>query len=220
MLAIHRKKLDMFLRIRDFFKSNAADFPAETVGSEQFAALLVLVARIERLSAETFSAMGKVGQAVNIKSDARKQLNDLLLDISAIAASMAYDINGLERKFRMPRNRGVPGLIAAGRAFAADAVAYQAEFVRCGLGQDFINELTAATDRLETALNQTGDHTQERIGKNASLEPLFREAMVKVKRLQPIVRMKYRQDAAKLSAWIYASHLERDLRAERPKVAA
>ena len=120
----------------------------------------------------------------------------------------------------MPRSRSVQNLILAGRAFAADAVEYKADFIRYGLDLKFIENLTTATDALEAAYSETDESTQERVGTNAALVPLFKDGMIKVNRLQPIVRMKYRNDAANFSAWIYASHLEREPRpAPSPPVA-
>lgn len=208
------RKSDMFLRVRDFFNQNSADFPAGSIGAVLFAALLAIIAQIETLNAETVSAKSDVDQSIDIKGDAKDLVKDLLEDISDMAYSMAYEIIGLEEKFRIPPGLGVPNLIALARAFAADAVEYEAQFIANGLPATFIADLTAATDALEQAYIETDTDTQERIGKIAALVPLFKDGIITVNRLDPIVKMKYRGDAAKLSAWIYASHIER---APKPK---
>jgi hypothetical protein len=215
-----RRKFEMFLRVRDFFNARKADFPAESVGGGLFAALLLIIQRLEQLSADKFSVIGDVAQAIDIKGDAKDLLNDLLQDNADMATTMAYEFNGFEHKFRMPRNKGVPSLIAAGRAFAADAAQYRADFVRYGLEPDFIGALTAATDALEAAYSDTDDSTQERVGTNAALAPLFKDGTEKIKRLDPIIKIKYRNDAANLSAWIYASHVAREPQpAQKPEPA-
>ena len=215
-----RRKFEMFLRVRDFYNARVNEFPAATVGGQLFTALMAIISQIEQLSADAFSATGEVAQNIDVKGDAKDLVRDLLQDISDMTATMTYEINGLEDKFRMPRNKSVPSLIAAGRAFAADAAEYEADFIRYGLSSDFIEQLTTATDSLDVAHRETGDSTQNRIGKNAALVPLFKDGMIKVDRLEPIVRMKYRSNAATLSAWIYASHLEREPRPEKPEPVA
>jgi hypothetical protein len=200
----------MFMKVRDFFNTRKADFPAESVGGQLFAALWAIVEQLRQLNADKISVVGDVAQAIDVKGDAKDLLKTLLEDINDMAATLAYEFNGLEDKFRIPHNKSVPSLIAAGRAFAADAAQYKDDFIRYGLERNFIENLTGATDALEAAYSDTDDSTQERVGTNAALVPLFKDGTEKVKRLDPIVKIKYRSDAANLSAWIYASHLERE----------
>lgn len=122
---------------------------------------------------------------------------------------MAYVINGLEELFRMPRNLNDQNLIAAGRAFAADAAAYVATFKEYGLPADFIAQLTAATDAFEASVSTTDTAEQSRIGSTASFAPHIKEGMIVVRRLDPIVKMKYGNDAAAMAAWTFAKHVER-----------
>ena len=207
----------MFLNVRDFYNARKADFPSETTGGELFAALLTIIEQIEALSAATLSITGGVARMIDVKGDAKALFVNLLKDISGISGAMTFEFNGLEHRFRTPRNRSVPNLIAAGRAFASDAVEFKDDFVRYGLKADFISELAAATDTLEAAYSDLNDRIQERIGKNAAFAPLLRDGMEMVTRLQPIVKMKYRTDAENLSAWIYASHVEREPNPEKPQ---
>lgn len=216
MLKRQRRKFEMFLKVRDFFNARTAEFPADSVGGVLFAALLLIIEQIEQLAAEKISVVGDVAQAIDIKGDAKDLVETLLQNIADMATTMAYEINGFEEKFRMVRNRSALNLISAGRAFAADAADYQADFIKYGLEANFITELTAATDALEAAYGETDESTQERIGKNAAFVPLIKDGTEKVKRLDPIVKIKYRNDAAALSAWIYASHVEREPQAHKP----
>jgi hypothetical protein len=206
------RKLEMFSRVRDFFNQYAADFPPASIGGNLFAALLAIVAQLEQLSAETISAKGEVGQMIDVKGDAKDKLQDLLEDIVDMARTMAYEIAGLEDKFRMPRNMGVVRLVATGRAFAADAAEYRVQFIAYGLPTTFIDDLTAATDTLEAAYQETDIDTQTRVGKIAALVPLFADGMTNVKRLDPIVRRHFRGNPQAFAAWTFATHLERDPR--------
>jgi len=209
MLARFRRQLAMFLKVRDYNALYGAGFPAASIGAVLFAALLALIEQIEQISAEKLSAEGELGQSIEVKGNAKDFLEDLLEDIANMAVTMSYEIAGIANKFKLEHNRSVQNLITAGRAFAANAVEYRADFIRYEFEENFIEELIAATDALEAAYAEAGEDTQERMGKNAALAPLFKQGMTTVKRLDPIVKKRFRGNAEALAAWTFAKHVER-----------
>lgn len=211
MTAGQRRRYEMFLKVRDFFAAHAADFPAGSIAAVIFAPLIAIIEQLAQIAGEQISTRGAYSQAIDIKGDARDVLYIMLRDIADLAEALAYEINGLEAKFRMPFNRSDQNLIAAGRAFAADAVAFKAEFIAYGLKPTFIDDLTAATDAFEQSLTPANIAGQEKTGKTAAAAPLVNAGMIIVRRLTPVVRKKYRNDAAKLAAWEFARHVERTL---------
>lgn len=211
MTGYERRRYEMFLRVRDFFAARAADFPSDSVAMTIFTPLPAIIDQIAEIAGEQLSTRGAYAQAIEIKGDARDILSVRLRDISDLATTLAYEINGLEEKFRMPRNRSDQNLIAAGRAFAADALPFKEEFVALGMNGTFINDLTAATDAFEQSLAPANTTGQEKAGKTAAIAPLIDGGMVIVRRLTPIVRQKYRNSAAGLAAWETARHVERTL---------
>lgn len=216
MFVTQRRRYEMFLKVRDFMQERSADFPAASIGAILLAALVVIINTIAALAGEQVSAKGDYGQQKDIKGDARDVLYVQLRQISGLAKSMAYVINGLENKFRMPRNLNDQNLIAAGRAFASDAPEYKATFVEYGMASNFITQLTAATDALEAAVAAAGAAEQSKIGSTASFAPQIKEGMIIVRRLDPIVKMKYGNDAAAMAAWTFAKHVERAPQAPKP----
>lgn len=216
MLGIQRRQSAMFLKVRDFFTQYGAAFPAGSIGATLFAALLAIIAQIEQLSAEKISAIGEVERSIEIKGNAKDFLEDMLENIAGMAVTMSYEIAGLANKFKMPNNRSVRNLIATGRAFASDAVEFKADFLRYEFEDNFIEQLTTATDALEAAYAETGEDKQERIGAIAALVPLFKDGMTIVRRLDPIVKRKFRNDAAALAAWTFAKHVERAPQSPKP----
>jgi hypothetical protein len=206
----------MFLKVRDYMQERIADFPPASIGGILLAALVVIISTIAALAGEQLSAKGEFGSAGDIKGDARDALHVMLKQISGIAKSMAYTINGLENKFRLPYSRSEVNLVAAGRAFAADAVEYKPTFIEYGLPDDFIEDLTAATDAFETARTSEDTAEQDKIGSTASFAPHIGEGMIIVRRLDPIIKMKYGNDAAAMAAWTFAKHVERAPQASKP----
>lgn len=209
MLGRFRRQLAMFLKVRDFYARFGTGFPAASIGATLFAALLALIGQIEQLSAEKLSAEGELGQSIEVKGNAKDFLEDLLEDIANMAVTMSYEIAGIASNFKLEHNRSTQNLITAGRAFAANAVEYKADFIRYEFEDDFIEVLIAATDALEAAYAGAGEDTQERMGKNAALVPLFKQGITTVKRLDPVVKKKFRNNAAALAAWTFAKHVER-----------
>ncbi|HEX8370639.1 MAG TPA: hypothetical protein VF604_18990 [Pyrinomonadaceae bacterium] len=206
-----RRRYEMFLKVRDFFASHAADFPVGSIAAVIFAPLLPIIEQLAQIAGEQLSTRGSYAQAMEIKGDARDRLYVMLRDISDLATALAYEINGLEEKFRLPRNKSDQNLIAAGRAFAADAAAFEDEFIGYGLSATFIADLIAATDAFEQSLIPANVSGQEKTGKTAAAAPLVDAGMIIVRRLTPVVRKKYRNDAANLAAWEFARHVERTL---------
>lgn len=211
MTVYETRRYEMFLRVRDFFAAHAADFPAGSIGAVIFAPLVGIIDQIAQIAGEQISTRGSYSQAIEIKSDARDVLTVMLRNIADLATALAYEINGLEEKFRMPLNRRDQNLIAAGRAFANEAVAFEDEFVGYGMPATFIADLTAATDAFEQSLSPANVAGQEKTGKTAAIAPLITDGMNLVRRLTPVVEMKYRNNAANLAAWTFARHVERTL---------
>lgn len=209
MKTVYRRRFEMFLKARDFFAERAGDFPAASIGGALVAALVPVVEQLEALDVQKVSQTGAAAQGVDVSGDARQIVEDKTQDIADMTRAMAYEIDGLEEQFRMPRNRSKLNLIAVGHAFAGDAAAYQAQFIAYGMPANFIADLNAAVAALEAATSDADISTQARVGTNAAFEPLIKSGMEKIRRLDPIVKMKYRQSAQNFAAWIYASHIER-----------
>jgi hypothetical protein len=211
MTVYETRRYEMFLKVRDFFATHTADFPAASIAAVIFAPLLPIIDQLAQIAGEQISTRGTYSQTIEVKSDARDILFVMLQDISDLATTLAYEINGLEEKFRLPRNRRDQNLIAAGRAFAADAAAFEDEFIGYGMAATFIADLTAATDAFEQSLTPANVAGQDKSGKTAAVAPLVNEGMVIVRRLTPVVRKKYRNSASRLAAWEFARHVERTL---------
>ena len=115
------------------------------------------------------------------------------------------------------RSGGKRGRIS--RAFAIDAAAHKKLFTARGLEDDFIEDLAAKADRLEQSLASAVTKTGERIGATESKLQAHKDANKIITNLDPIIRRHYRGNPAKLAAWNFASHVQRDEKpkAEKPK---
>jgi hypothetical protein len=216
MNAYYRRRYEMFLKVQEFILARIAFFTPTSFAGSIFASLQVIITTIAGLAGQQLSAKGNLGMASDVRGDARDILYAMLQDISGYARSLAYVVSGLENKFRLPYNRSDQNLIAAGRAFAADAAAYKARFIEMKLDDDFIEKLTAATEALEQAAAEADTAEQSKIGSTASFAPHISAGMIAVRRLDPIVKRVFRNDPAALAAWTFAKHVERAPQSQKP----
>jgi hypothetical protein len=199
---------EMFVRVRDFSTERAGSFTTGSLGAEQFA---IVADTIETLTNEiTTQTTGKssVQQATASRTGAREALRASLQAIAQTARAMALDTPGLENKFRMPRSGSDQALLYAARAFAADAAPLKAEFLRHELHASFIEDLQAEIADLERAMGGQNTGRDAHVTATASADSTVERGMNAVRRLDAIVRNKYRDDRATLAAWESARHVE------------
>jgi hypothetical protein len=204
-----RRRLEAFIRIRQFGADNAADFPAGSVGAVQFAVIDSVIDEVVQLAGEQAAGVGDSRQTFATKSTARENLRDELYDIARTARSMQYEFDGIEDKFRMPVNRSDQSLLATARAFHTESAAYDNDFQAYGLDKLFRAELQTATDAFEEALNPTGTAIDEQVASTAEIGDAIRRGMIARRILEAVVKNKYRANVGKLAAWLSASHIEK-----------
>lgn len=202
------------IRTNDFLKANMPDFEANVFATAQIELLGTKMQATGDAREMQISKHGAARQQYEIVEETTDALKQAMRDIADFAVTMADDIEGIEEKFRIPRSGGKRGRIAHARAFAIDAAEYRTIFIECGLASDFIQDLTQKADALEQSLEAASSKTAERVGSTESKIAAHKEANKIITRLNPIVRMFYRNNPAKLTEWNFASHVQRD---EKPK---
>lgn len=177
------------------------------------AQISALDGKIDAIEAEQETKISKDGGVrfnYGLADDAEEKLDEIIEEVADFAASMTDEFPELDEKFRKPRGSSRRRKIAAARAFAADAVDYKAAFKGRGMDADFMEILGARADALEEALAAAGLETAERVGATGNLPLLVKDANKIIKSVDPIVRKKYRDNPAKLAAWVFASKVQRD----------
>jgi hypothetical protein len=204
-----RNRYNMFLTVRQFGSENAADFPAGSIGATQFAEVNTVIDLIGGRATEQSGGASETRQGYLNKDTARENAREAMKEISRTARSMEYQFPGISTKFRMPRNRNDQELIAAGWAFAEDAVQYQNGFVDYGLPTDFIEDLTADLQAFQDSFDVPAAGIGEQVAATAEIGSLVRRGMIAVRVLNGVIKNKYRDNVGKLAAWATASHIER-----------
>jgi hypothetical protein len=202
------------IRVSDFFSSRQAAFSGNAVATAKITLLGQKLANFAQQHEAQIAGGGTAKQKTRFSDMHFDELKDAMRDIVNFATSMARDIDGLENKFRMPRSSGKRNLIAAARVFAVDAQTFQTDFKNYGMPGGFIENLTAKADDLEQTISDSNLAKETRVGATSELGSQSKDIVDVVRQLDPIVRMIYRNDAANLAAWTFASHIQRD---DKPK---
>ncbi len=213
------RRVATFGRIDGFAKLYPADFPAGKKAAELLA--IIRQAATDAIGHGTTQATSDGGSRAGSQTKA-ELYDDLYEDLQAInrtAKSMAHEIPGLDEKFRMPRSAGYGAVLTAARAFQTDATPLKAQFLEYELPEDFLTDLAADIAAFEQAEDDQGDGLTGRVGATRNIEEAIRAGTAAVRRLDPILKNKYRSNAGKLAEWLTASHTERAPRKAAPEPA-
>ncbi len=112
-----RRRIDMFVRVRQFGIDNATDFPSGSIGETQFAVISAVLDETEQFAENQAASFGDARQLFVMKDTARENLREDLYEISRTARAMEYQFNGIAARFKMPRSQSDQNLLAIARAF-------------------------------------------------------------------------------------------------------
>jgi hypothetical protein len=206
---------EMFHRVEDFGAARTANFPAGSLGQELFAVVHAAIADFDKHSAAQSSGARDARRGTSNKDAARVALGDDLDQISHTARAMAFQVNGLDEKFRLPRYLNDQKLLETARAFAADAVAFKDTFIRYGMAADFLEDLAADIADFEAASQSQNTGMENQVTATAAVDTTREQGMNAVRQLDAVVRNTYRNDPANLAAWERARHIERASRSKK-----
>ncbi|HEY9401265.1 MAG TPA: hypothetical protein VIQ24_01135 [Pyrinomonadaceae bacterium] len=203
------RRYEAFLRVREFGAARAAQFPANSFGAEKFGALDAVIAGLDKHASTQVSGLSTAQQGVAGKAAARDELRRDLEAISRTARSMAFDMPGIEDKFRLPHMPKDQELINTARAFASDAQPLAAEFARRGLPADFLADLASDIESFEQAVSRKNEGRAAHVSATAAIDDLIEDGTKHLRELDALVRNMFADDPATLAAWTSASHVER-----------
>lgn len=203
-----RVRYDMFIRVVQFIRDNAADFPAGVVAA-QLAVLIAVVDRLQTLLGDQSTGLGEARFEFHDKDTARENLRQMLSEIAETARSMVYQFSGVDLKFRMPRNHNDADLLGKAHAFQTEAAPLDADFQGYGMERSFLADLQRLIDDFEASLGEAGTAIDSHVKATAEIGAEMRKGMVAVRTMDGVIRNKYRRNVGKLAAWLSASHIER-----------
>lgn len=212
--------LATFKTVSAYGTKYATDFPAASLGGQQFALVTAAVTATSTLATTQVSGGEQVHASVLSKAAGRVHLHDDLLAITTASRTLVLLGNAtIAGKFLMPHSNGDQALLNTARAFAADAAAFSAALISVGLPADFIAHLNADITAFESAISAKGAGQVAQGGATGGIEDATHKAAIALHVLDTIVRNKYKADPTKLAEWVIASHVEKHtpVKKETPK---
>lgn len=201
---------EMFMRVSEFGVAETVEFPVPTLGGRLFVDLNGVRTELDAQAARQSSGRSSARQGTTTRQEGRENLREDLDAMSRTALAMGEDVPGLEDKFRRPRGSiSDQALLAIARAAALDAPAFEASFIEYGLPADFLEDLNADIAAFETAINAQESGRRGHVTATAAIDEIIERGMKIVRRLDAIVRNRFRDDPARLAAWLSARHVER-----------
>jgi hypothetical protein len=201
--------------------ANAADFPAASLGGQQFALIHAFVPQTNTLGANQVSGEEQTHSAVLGKVAVKFHLHDDMIGIANAAHSLVLLGNpNLAGKFLMPHSNGDQALLNSARAFATDAAAFSADLISTGLATDFVTHLNTDITDFEGFITAKGTAISGQAGATGGLADAAQKAAVALHVLKTIVPNIYKNNPTKLAAWATASHVEKHTPVPHVKPAA
>ena len=199
----------------------AADFPATSVGGKQFALVKAAVTATGNLGADQVSGGDESHEGVLDEAALRLKLHGDLLSICTAAHSLVLlGTAGLNGLFHMPRHDGDQELLNVARAFAADAVPFQTQFVSLNLADTFIADLLKDIDDFEAALKAHKAGGGKKSVATTGIGKTIHDAGIALHVLNTVVPNTYKNDPEKLAEWVVASHIQKHTPVPRPATLA
>ena len=200
MQAVIRRKLSMAQRALDFAI-------AHPVADASFATVLkrlgTTVARADAIAMQESDGRTDERAAVARRKELRQSIRrNQLRRLIEIADLAARDHPELKGQFLMPPVEvpNKPFLLAA-RSLLAAAVPQKDLFASLGLGDTFIEDLTAATDQLEAATATAHTGRSDHVAARADFGILVRECLRDVDVIETFYRATMPGDSELLTAW-------------------
>jgi len=146
---------------------------------------------------------------MSVKSEARTTVRGLMKAMRDTSIALESERPRISKSFRLPPTNGDEALINSARAFVELATPLRALFISREMPATFLDDLNHAIEQFETSVSNYNLHRGNISAATASLKESLAQILQLRRELDPIVRNKFRNDAATLAAWESASHLER-----------
>jgi hypothetical protein len=199
MIAEIRIKLEMAGRALFF---NLAH-PSENAGhADAVARLEERVARADTLARQERTGRLTVRASVVNKSDRRKAIREHLVMLGGIAEAASVGEQNVAELFRLPpANANHKTFLTAARVAVSEAVTRRALFLKYGMPETFLDELTTALDQYEAAVNDKTAGRSAHVGAAAELAVVTEEIMQVVNQLDVLNQLRFQKDGELLAAW-------------------
>lgn len=206
MRADLRRRLEMAVRVRDFFRTHQTD------GATQEGAVALLeqlVQRAELLASQQRAGVIATRGAAEHRAEVRRALQSKLLRyLSAVGAAAARENTELGAQFRLPKPRGSnQAFLTMARGMLEKATAQKDVLVSRGMSAKLLDDLAATLREFEKTLEATRAARLEHVGATADLRAVLAEISQQVRVLDGLVRYRFGDNEELMGAWASARNV-------------
>lgn len=203
-----RRKLDMLKRVLRFclqFPIPSALIRAITAQAE----VEVAIADIERGAQSQVGGRADSAGNVQYREDLALELRNMLRSLSRIARVLDAEDPGLRARFRLPRTRSYPALVAFTRACINTVASHENAFVELGMPPTFLDDLRSQLAAFEGATERKISGKLKQVGGTSAMAEHAARGLAAAQALDACMQSLYRQDEVTLAIWKHARHIER-----------
>ena len=220
MLAVLRRRLEMAVRVRDFFRAHRTE-GNQGAEAAAFARLEELLARAEVLAAQQRAGVvaqrGSTAQRAGVRRALQSQLLRYLSAVGRVAARQNTELGA---QFRLPATRATnQAFLTLARGMLTKAAEQKDLLVSRGMSEQLLDDLAAALTAFEQTLEATRAARREHVGASADLDAVFSEISQQVRLLDGLVRYRFGDNAELMGAWASARNVEGPFRSKAEPAA-
>ncbi len=203
-----KQAIEAYRRVQEFVRTHPVQAPASYAdGGRQ---LDEVVARLRGHS--MVQAVGRrMGGAETVRQKALvRQLREMhLRPIAKIAKAKLSQEPGIEVALRIPRQTlPITRLVAEARAVSSAVTEYNPVFVANGRAEDFLEQLEAATDRLERSLTGRARKMGSKVGARVGIGTEIQRGREAVEIIDTVVTTCFANDPDVLAEWRSARRVQ------------
>jgi hypothetical protein len=214
-----RRRLEMAVRVREFFRTH------EAAGSTQDGAvqrLDQLVQRAEALSAQQRAGVIATRVASGERGKLRRRLQGTLVRyLSAVGAAAGRENTELGLLFRLPQFHAPhKAFIEIVKGMLAKATTFKDTLVSRGMSAQLLDDTSAVLAAFEQTLEASHTAQLDHTGATAELRGVLSEISQQVRVLDALVRYRYGNDGEVMGAWDSARNVVGPFRPQKPSSEA
>lgn len=209
----HRKHFERGARVAAYCAANPSDFPADSVAGGSVKRLNQALSDIETLNVERATSMSARQQGSEGRRELREALRKQRKLIFKTAEIIGRDHPEVKGVFQHTESdRSDQTLLAVARSYLSAAQPLKSRFAEYEVDAAFFDSFNANINAFGQHMTRQSAGAGTSIAASAGIEETLKKIDDEVGRLDVIARNKYRDDTAKLAAWLSISHLERSPR--------
>jgi len=215
MRADLRRRLEMAVRVRDFFRTHQTDGATQAGEAQR---LEQLVQRAELLVSQQRAGVIATRGAAERRVEVRRALQTKLLRyLSAVGVAAARENAELGAQFRLPKSRGSnQAFLTMVRGMLDKATAQKDVLVGRGMSAKLLDDLTTTLAEFEKTLEVTRAARLDHVGATADLRAVLGEISQQVRVLDGLVRYRFGDNEELMGAWASAHNVVGPFRKSSP----